>query len=107
MIVAALVTLVLDSARQAFELLMTNELLAEDCETVEIETRLDEHNLTVVVRYKGRLPELSTRRPGADEMIEDPDAMLRMAGYLVHRLADSVRTRADAEQVELRMIFRD
>ncbi|HLS68325.1 MAG TPA: solute carrier family 23 protein, partial [Kiloniellales bacterium] len=28
---------------QAFELLMTNELLADDCETVELETHLDEH----------------------------------------------------------------
>lgn len=92
---------------QAFELLMTSDLLAKDCEAVELETLRDEHNLTVLVRYKGQLPELATRRPSAEEMIEDPNGMLRMAGYLVHRLAEKVRIRRDGKWAELRLIFRD
>lgn len=92
---------------QTFELLMTSQLLAEDYEAVELETRLDEHNLTVLIRYKGQLPELATRRPTPSEMIEDPEAMLRMAGYLIHRLADKVRTRQEGDWAELRLTFRD
>ena len=86
---------------------MANRLLAEDCAQVELETRLDEHHLVVLVRYKGRLPALSTRRPSPEEVIEDPDGMARLAGYLVYRLADSVRTRKDGERAELRLVFRD
>lgn len=92
---------------QTFELLMDNHMLADDCETVEIETKLDEHNLTIFVRYKGKLPELSNRRPSAEEMIEDVDAPRHMAGYLINRLADGVRTRTVGNQAELRLTFKD
>lgn len=92
---------------QAFELLMANELLSDDCGTIELETRLDEHNLTVFVRYKGVLPELTNRRPSPDDMIDNPDGPLQMAGYLVYRLADHVRTRMDRDRAELRLTFRD
>ncbi|MBI1621780.1 solute carrier family 23 protein [Aquamicrobium zhengzhouense] len=92
---------------QALELLMDNALLAPDAKTVELETRLDEHNLAIIMRYQGVLPEISNRRPSPEEMIEDEHAPQRMAGYLIHRLADQVRTRKDGEHAELRLTFRD
>jgi xanthine/uracil permease len=92
---------------QAFELLMDNHLLADDCETIEIESSLDEHNLTIFVRYRGKLPELSGRRPTAEEMIDDDEAPRHMAGYLINRLADGVRTRMAGKQAELRLTFKD
>lgn len=92
---------------QTFELLMDNHLISDDCKTIDIETTHDEHNLLVLVRYKGQLPELTNRRPSPDEMIEDEAGPLRMAGYLVYRLADNVRTRMAGDQAELRLLFRD
>ena len=84
-----------------------NDLIAPDCERIELETLLDEHNLTVFIRYAGKLPELTNRRPSPEEMIEHENGPLRMAGYLVQRLADGVRTRMDGNGAEIRLVFRD
>lgn len=92
---------------QAFELLMDNNLISPDCSFVELETNLDEHNLTITVRYEGMPPEISTRRPTPEEMLADDDAPRHMAGYLIRRLADNVRTRKDGKHAELRLGFRD
>ncbi|SFJ63739.1 solute carrier family 23 protein [Aerobium aerolatum] len=92
---------------QVFELLMDNHLLSPDCTSVELETNLDEHNLTIIIRYDGLPPDISLRRPSPEEMLEDEDAPRRMAGYLIRRLADHVRTRRDGGRAELRLTFRD
>ena len=92
---------------QAFELMTDHQMLASDCETIDIETMLDEHNLTIIVRYRGELPVLTGRRPTAEEMIEDDEAPLHMAGYLISHLADRVRTRMVGNQAELRLTFKD
>ena len=41
------------------------------------------------------------------QLIEDEDAPRRLAGYLINRLADGVRTRTQGRQTELRLSFRD
>jgi hypothetical protein len=63
--------------------------------------------LKKVCRYRGELPELSGRRPTAEEMIDDDAAPRHMAGYLINRLADGVRTRMAGKQAELRLTFKD
>lgn len=92
---------------QAFELLRDNALLDPEGREIELETSHDEFNLDIHIRYRGRAPELSGRPPGADELIEDEDAPRRLAGYLINRLADGVRTRTQGRQTELRLSFRD
>lgn len=92
---------------QAFELLTENGLLHPDCKKIEIETQLDEFNLIIDIRYQGVAPDLSSRLPTPEEMIDDPEAPQHMAGYLINRLADSVRTRISGAQAELRLTFKD
>jgi len=48
-----------------------------------------------------------THRPTHEEMLNDENAVMQMAGYLLYRLADKVRTRHDGERCELRLIFND
>ncbi|PWR24202.1 solute carrier family 23 protein [Zavarzinia aquatilis] len=92
---------------QAFELLRDSELLAPEAGTIELETRQDEFNLTIFIRYRGALPVLATHPPGHQEMLEDSEAPRRMAGYLINRLADNARTRKAGAAAELRLDFRD
>jgi len=92
---------------QAFELLKESDLIAADCQAIELETQLDEYNLTIFVRYRGTLPVLASRPPSHEEMVDDDQAPQRLAGYLINRLADSVRTRTAGRQAELRLSFKD
>lgn len=92
---------------QAFELLRDNDLLARDCNAIELETRLDEYNLTIFIRYRGTLPVLAIHPPSHEEMVEDDEAPQRLAGYLINRLADNARTRMVGQQAELRLTFKD
>lgn len=92
---------------QAFELLKDSNLLTPDCKEIELETQLDEYNLAIFIRYRGKPPILANRPPTHDELIEDEEAAGRLAGYLINRLADSVRTRQMGNQAELRLVFKD
>jgi hypothetical protein len=57
--------------------------------------------------YSGTVLPLMTHPPSHEEMLRDEGAVLQMAGYLLHRLADQVRARHDGERCELRLIFND
>lgn len=93
---------------QAFELIATSEFLAANCLAIELETRFDEYSLTVIARYRGALPVIALHAPTADEMIEDEQAPVRLAGYLIGRLADDVKARQLAGgDAELRLVFKD
>ena len=61
----------------------------------------------MVLSYRGNLLSLMTHRPTHEEMLNDENAVMQMAGYLLYRLADKVRTRHDGERCELRLIFND
>ena len=96
---------------QAFEILVDTDVAGRD-ETdrapIELETVFDEFTFTVIARYRGRAVPIETRAPTHEEMIMDETAVLRMAGYLLQRLADRVQTWDDsAGGAELRLTFTD
>jgi NCS2 family nucleobase:cation symporter-2 len=96
---------------QAFEILADHELAGRDesdATPIELETVFDEFTFTVIARYRGRAVAIDSRPPTHEEMIEDETAVLRMAGYLLRRLADRVQTwDDDAGRAELRLTFTD
>ena len=95
---------------QAFEILTDHGLINtynEDSDTIQLQTLFNEYSFTVILSYKGSLLNIMTHRPSHEEMLNDKDAVIQMAGYLLYRLADKVITRHNGERCELRLIFND
>ncbi|MCX7106706.1 MAG: xanthine/uracil permease [Methylococcales bacterium] len=95
---------------QAFEILTDHGLIDlndDKSDKIQLETLFNEYTFTVVLSYRGNLLSLMTHRPTHEEMLNDENAVMQMAGYLLYRLADKVRTRHDGERCELRLIFND
>jgi len=95
---------------QAFEILIAHGLAESGTESpaiIELETRYDEHTFTVILYYTGPLLELVTTRPAPDEILDSEGGVLRMAGYLLNRLADQVKIRHQGERSVLRLVFDD
>ena len=71
---------------------------------ITLEGRHDDLNLDISVLYKGQPMIFPDRAPTPDELMDDPDAVGRMAGWLVRNLADKAKpfNRGDLQGVLLR-----
>jgi xanthine permease XanP len=70
------------------------EVIADYCELqgpIEIEAAFDEYNFNVSLSYDGEMLEFPERRPTEEEILESPDGIRQLGGYLLHRNADRVR----------------
>ena len=88
---------VIDRAR--FNLIQSVETIVESCDPrgpVEIEAGFDEFNLDVRVSYEGPPLDLPEQRPSHEEIIASEEGQRRLAGFLLRRHADRVRTSFDA-----------
>lgn len=95
---------------QAFEILTEHGLLDsqdENSDKIQLQTIFNEYTFTVILSYTGTVLPLMTHRPSHEDMLRDENSVLQMAGYLLYRLADQVRTRHDGGHCELRLIFND
>lgn len=91
---------------QAIEILIDHSLSKND--QIEIETIYDEFSFSVILHYAGGALDLPTSPPSHEEFLNDEGAVLTMAGYLLRRLADHVRSREVSEDhAELQLTFRD
>lgn len=94
---------------QAFEILHDHEFVARDDEgkgAVEIETLVDEFTFSVIARYRGESIPVSTRAPSHEELLESDTGIVQMAGYLLYKLADRVRSRELSKgMAEFRLTF--
>ncbi len=57
---------------------------------VILKVSFDEYSLDVHARYEGPVMEFPAERPGKAELRTDPDAVVRLAGYLIRQYADKV-----------------
>jgi NCS2 family nucleobase:cation symporter-2 len=81
--------------RVAFGINQAIETIREHCEPrgpIEIEARFDEFNLDVKITYRGAPLDLPDERPSDREIMETESGYLRLAGFLLRRNADRVRT---------------
>ncbi|MDD5276293.1 MAG: solute carrier family 23 protein [Methylovulum sp.] len=95
---------------QAFEILTEHGLLSRqdgDNDKIRLQTIFNEYTFTVILSYSGKVLPLMTHPPSHEDMLKNDDAVLEMAGYLLHRLADQVLTRRTGGQCELRLLFND
>jgi len=72
---------------------------------VAMTVRFDEFNLDVDMAYEGKPIELSAARPDARDLLTDPDAPLRLAGYMIRSLADQASIESAAGQSCVRLHF--
>ena len=67
--------------------------------------RFNELNLNVVLRYDGPAMEFPANPPGADELVNDPAALVRLSGFLIQWLADRVAVSAVDGHCHVRLHF--
>lgn len=85
---------------QAFELLTEYDFLhrADDgTVTIEVETISTDLSFSVILRYAGHPVPLARTPPTPEQLIEDEEGVLQMAGYMIRQLSDeaSVLSYAD------------
>jgi xanthine permease XanP len=81
--------------RAAFGIKQAIETIRENCEPegpVTVAAHFDEFNLDVRIGYRGALLELPDERPADREIMETEEGYRRLAGFLLRRNADRVRT---------------
>ena len=97
---------VIDKATAAMDEFMESATRQElTREPVVLEARFDEYHLDLDIRYRGRAIEFPERQPSPRELLEEPDAMDRVAGYLVRRYANRVSTSRHGEECRVRLYF--
>jgi hypothetical protein len=74
---------------------------------IELATRFDEYSLTISFAYQGDAPPISGTRPTPEELIEDESAGARLTGFLLGRLAETVRSRRNGADCVLQLTFRN
>jgi xanthine permease XanP len=72
---------------------------------VHLEARFDEYRLELEFSYRGRAMAFPESRPDPGELLQDPQAMDRMAGYLVRRYADKISAVENGEACRVKLSF--
>jgi NCS2 family nucleobase:cation symporter-2 len=81
--------------RVAFGINQAIETIREHCEPqgpVVVEAHFDEFNLDVKITYRGAPLELPDQRPSEREIMDTDDGLRRLAGFMLRRNADRIRT---------------
>jgi NCS2 family nucleobase:cation symporter-2 len=89
------------SLTEFFESVTLNEL-AEG--PVEVSAFFDEYRLDFSLRYRGALLEIPQERPKIT-LDSGPEELMRMSGYMLRRLADSVRSQQSGSVNEIEIHF--
>jgi xanthine permease XanP len=83
--------------RVAFGINQAVETIREHCDPqgpITVEARFDEFNLDVKISYRGTPLELPEQRPSGHDIMETESGYRQLAGFLLRRNADRVRTSA-------------
>ena len=72
---------------------------------VHLEARFDEYRLELEFSYRGRAMAFPESRPEPGELLLDPQAMDRMAGYLVRRYADKISAVENGDACRVKLSF--
>ena len=95
--------------RVSFGINQAIETIRENCEPqgpIVVEARFDEFNLDVKISYRGAPLELPDERPSDRDIMETEEGYRRLAGFLLRRNADRVRTSVQGRRLRPRVPFR-
>ena len=59
---------------------------------LQVEAKFDELNLDINIDYEGAPLPLPHRPPSPEELLEEPDAIGNLSGFLIRRQVDKVRS---------------
>ncbi|MGB4335636.1 MAG: solute carrier family 23 protein, partial [Chromatiaceae bacterium] len=83
-------------------------LLADrDDPRVELVARFDEYQCQIRVIYAGRPLRLANEPPNPERLMDDPDALAELAGFLIRRQADGLKVEEQNGQCTVTMRFDD
>lgn len=83
-------------------------LLADkDDPRVELVARFDEYQCQIRVTYAGRPLRLANEPPNPERLMDDPDALAELAGFLIKRQADGLKVEEQNGQCTVTMRFDD
>jgi xanthine permease XanP len=94
--------------RVEFAVQQTLEAVIGSCDAkgpIRLEVSYDEFVIEVVVTYDGAMLEFPTQSPTKAEILATEDSHLRLAGFLIRRHADRVRTTRRNDQTVLLLNF--
>ena len=74
---------------------------------VRISVSFDEYQCQLTLEYQGEGFNLPEQRPDPEELLKNPDAVYDLAGYLVRRLADSVKLECSQKDVRVILVFHE
>jgi NCS2 family nucleobase:cation symporter-2 len=94
------------ASNELIELLLAQEVI-EPGARIGIATRFDEFDCVLTLSYCGEAIELASERPDPEALLDQPDAVHQLAGYLIQRLADSVRFTQLGERPQIQLHFQD
>ncbi len=76
-----------------------------DGQKISMAVNFDEFSLDVRISHRGAPFEFPTERPDKTELRSDPQAVVRLAGYLVRQYADNVSVTQDGETCSIDLHF--
>jgi NCS2 family nucleobase:cation symporter-2 len=97
---------VIQKATQALiecvDALTTNDMVKGP---IKIKASFDEFSLDLLVEYEGMALELCDERPNPHDLLENEDALARLAGYMIKQMADKARVVAIDNAWQLQVHF--
>jgi xanthine permease XanP len=96
------VTRAVSAMVEFFESVIVNDLVTVG--DVSVSVFFDEYRLDFAIRYRGEMLEIPTNRPQIT-IDSDPADILRLSGYMLSRLADSVKTNSSAGVTQIEIHF--
>jgi xanthine permease XanP len=71
------------------------ETIVGTCEPrgpMKLDATFDEFNLDMALSYTGKIFEATDTRPSSEEILESPEGLRRLSGFLLRRYANRVST---------------
>lgn len=72
---------------------------------ITMEARFDEYNLDVTIQYRGILLDVPRMKPGEEELLTDPEAQAKLAGFLMRHYVDKLHSSSAGDNHRIQMHF--
>ena len=96
---------VLRAAGALVELLEAAQCFYSGEKGIQVKVMFDEFNLDVKACYQGQLIEFPTEPPNKHDLLADPLACARMAGFLVRQYVDHIAASQDGDSCRIELHF--
>ena len=82
---------IIHSLNELVDVIAGHDLIDRDKKKIYLSARFYQSGCTVKVSYTGIGFRIVNKPPTPEQMLEDPDSITDLAGYLVRRIADGIK----------------